>query len=193
MNLTPRDRRALQILAAALAIAVLLRFTVFRDAPAAVAPSADTTALAQQRLTRLRQVAATLPAQQAKERQAAADLADREKGILQAATAAQAQARLLELARTLGRNNQIDIRSGELGAPRPFGEYGLVYATISFDCHIEQFVNFLTDLTRQPELVTPSEERISSLNPKEKTMSVRLVLTGVVPKALVPEKKGLGF
>jgi hypothetical protein len=69
----------------------------------------------------------------------------------------------------------------------------LVYATINFDCHIEQLINFLTDLSRQPELVTPSEERITPVNPKEKTMSVRLVLTGVVPKALVPEKKGLGF
>ena len=193
MKLTSRDRRALLLLAAALVVAALLRFTVFADPRAAVAPAVDTTGLAQQRLTRLRQIAATLPAVDAKEKQATSDLADREKGILQAATAAQAQARLLELARTLGKNNQLDVKSGELGAPRPFGEYGLVYATITFDCHIEQLINFLTDLTRQPELVTPSEERIIPLNPKEKTMSVRLMLTGVVPKSLVPEKKGLGF
>ena len=193
MTMTSRDRRALILLAAALLVAAVLRLTVFADPRATVAPAVDTTALAQQRLTRLTQIAATLPARQATEKQAAADLAEREKGILKAATAAQAQAALLELARRLGKDNQLDIRSGDLGAPRPFGEYGLVYATINFDCHIEQLINFLTDLSRQPELVTPSEERITPVNPKEKTMSVRLVLTGVVPKALVPEKKGLGF
>src|ERR1019366_6878216 len=186
--MTSRDRRALLLLAAALLVAAVLRLTVFADPRATVAPTVDTTALAQQRLTRLRQIAATLPARQATEKQAAADLAEREKGILKAATAAQAQAALLELARRLGKDNQLDIRSGDLGAPRPFGEYGLVYATINFECHIEQLINFLTDLSRQPELVTPSEERITPVNPKEKTMSVRLVLTGVVPKALVPEK-----
>ncbi len=56
---------------------------------------------------------------------------------------------------------------------------------------MEQIVNFLADLSREPELVVPSEERIASGNPKEKTMGVRMVLAGVVAKKLVPEKKGL--
>jgi hypothetical protein len=193
VKVNERDRRALLILIAALVVATVLRIAVFRDAPAAVAPVADTTTLAQQRLTRLRQVAATVPAREAMEKQAAADLAERERGILQADTAAQAQAALLELARNLGKNNQIDIRSGELGAPRAFGEYGLVYATVTFECHIEQLINFLTDISRQPELVAPSEERISTGNQKEKIMAVRMVLAGLVAKKLVPEKKGLSF
>ncbi len=193
MKLTERDRRALVILAAALVVAVLLRFTVFADPSAVVAPAADSTALAQQRLLRLRQISATLPVREAAEKQAAAALADRERGMLQADTAAQAQAALLQLARSVGKDNQIDVRSGELGTPRAFGEYGLVYATITFDCRVEQLVNFLADLSRQPQLVAPSEERFTVLNPKEKTMSVRIVLTGLVEKKLVPEKKGLAF
>jgi len=193
MKLNERDRRALLLLAAALAVAAILRFTIFGEPSVAVAPVADSTALAQQRLTRLRQVAATLPAREAIEKQAATALADRERGILHADTAAQAQAALIELARRLGKDNQLDIRSGELGAPRAFGEYGLVYATVTFDCHIEQLINFLTDLSRQPELIAPSEERIASNNPKDKAMSVRMVLTGLVAKKLVPEKKGLSF
>jgi hypothetical protein len=39
--------------------------------------------------------------------------------------------------------------------------------------------------------VVPSEERITSGNPKEKTMGVRMVLAGVVARKLVPDKKGL--
>jgi len=193
VKLTERDRRALVILAAALVVAVLLRFTVFADPSAVVAPAADSTALAQQRLLRLRQISATLPVREAAEKQAAAALADRERGMLQADTAAQAQAALLQLARSVGKDNQIDVRSGELGTPRAFGEYGLVYATITFDCRVEQLVNFLADLSRQPQLVAPSEERFTVLNPKEKTMSVRIVLAGLVEKKLVPEKKGLAF
>ncbi len=55
-------------------------------------------------------------------------------------------------------------------------------------------MNFLADLSRAPELVVPSEERIASGNQKDKTMSVRMVMAGVVAKKLIPEKKGLaGF
>jgi hypothetical protein len=194
MTLSTRDQRALLILAAGLVTAAILHFTVFNNSQAAVNVAIDTAGRAQENLVRLRQIVATVPAREAALKQASADLAERERGILQADTAPQAQAALLEIARRLGKNNQIDVRGGELGAPKPFGDYGLVYATVTFDCHIEQLVNFLADLTREPELVVPSEERITAGNPKDKGINVRIVLAGVVPKKLVPEKKGLaGF
>ena len=109
-------------------------------------------------------------------------------------TAPQAQAALLEVVRQIGKNDMIDLRGGEFGPPKPFGDYGLVYATVTFECHIEELVNFLADLSRAPELAVPSEERILSVNQKDKTMSVRMVMAGVVAKKLIPEKKGLaGF
>ena len=196
MTISDRDRRALIILAAGLAVAAVLHF-FFPDnstanvSVASVSVSEDRIGLARQRLARLRQVAATLPAREAAMKQTASDLADRERGIIQADTAPQAQAALLEIARRIGKNDEIDVRGGDFGAPKAFGDYGLVYTTVTFECHIEQFVNFLSDLSREPELVVPSEERIASGNPKEKTMNVRMVLAGVVAKKLVPEKKGL--
>jgi hypothetical protein len=195
VSLSQRDRRALVILAAGLAASAVLHF-VFSDSTSTVSVasayvSQDSIGLARQRLTRLRQVAATLPVREAAMKQTASDLADRERGIIQADTAPQAQAALLGIARRVGKNNEIDVRGGDFGAPKAFGDYGLVYITITFDCHIEQLVNFLADLSREPELVAPSEERIASGNPKEKTMTVRMVLAGVVAKKLVPEKKGL--
>ena len=48
---------------------------------------------------------------------------------------------------------QIDVRGGDFGAPKVFGDYGLVYATITFECHVEQLVNFLAELSKQPELI----------------------------------------
>jgi hypothetical protein len=192
MKISERDRRALILMAAVLVIGAVLRYA-FLDHPAAtVSTSPNTIVLAQQRLTRMRKIAATLPAREAAMKQAASDLADRERGMIQADTAPQAQATLLEVARRLGKNNQLDVRGGDFGAPKAFGDYGLVFATVTFECHIEQLVNFLADLSHEPELVVPSEERLTSGNPKEKTMGVRMVLAGVVAKKLVPEKKGLG-
>jgi hypothetical protein len=139
----------------------------------------------------MRQLVATTPARTAAAKQAQIDLADRERGILQADTAPQAQALLLEIARRIGKSEEIDVRGGDFGAPKVIGEYGLVYATITFECRVEQLVNFLADLSKQTELIVPSEERITTTNAKLKMMSVRMVLAGVTAKKLVPEKKGL--
>jgi hypothetical protein len=195
VRFSERDRRALILLGVSLVTGAILKFA-FRDTSAGVAAvspsvSRDSIALAQQRLVKLRLTAATAPAREAVLKQASADLADRERGIIQADTAPQAQAGLLEIARRVGKLEQIDVRGGEFGAPKRFGDYGMVYATVTFECHIEQFVNFLADLSQQPELVVPSEERIAAANAKEKTMGVRMVLAGIVSKKLIPEKKGL--
>jgi hypothetical protein len=193
MNISPRERRALILLAAALAFFAVLKYVVFSDSAAPVAEATSmSSAQLRQRVALLRQTAATLPVREALIKQTDADLADRERGIIKADTFAQAQAELLQTARRVGNSNQLDVRSGEMGAPKAFGDYGIVYATVTFDCHVEQLLNFLADLTRETELIVPSEERITSSNPKDKTMSVRIVLAGMVPKKLVPEKKGLG-
>jgi hypothetical protein len=176
----------------AVVIALVLRFALPDESavPAAGSDASDI-ALAKQRVARMRQLVATTPARAAAARQARLDLADRERGILQADTAPQAQALLLEIARRIGKTEEIDVRGGDFGAPKTIGEYGLVYATITFECRVEQLVNFLADLSKQTELIVPSEERITTTNAKLKMMSVRMVLAGVTAKKLVPEKKGL--
>ena len=194
MRLSQRDQRALILFVAAMAVmGALYYFSGSTSGSTGVvsAVNEDTIGLAKQRLVRMRQIAATVPAREKAMQQVASDLAGRESGIIQADTAAQAQATLLETARRIGKIDDIDVRGGDFAAPRTFGDYGLVYATITFDCHIDQLVNFLGDLSREPALVVPSEERIVAANAKEKTIGVRIVLAGVVAKKLVPEKKGL--
>ncbi len=192
MKLTARERRMVMLLIPAVLMIVALRFTVLDDsAPAAPTASADSIALAQQRVARLRQLKALVPAREAILKQTAADLAVRERGMIPGDTAAQAQAALLEAARRVGKTDQLDIRGGDFPAPKTIGAYGLVYTTVTFECHIEQLVNYLSDLGRQPELIVPSEERITAGQQKQKLLNVRMVLSGVVPKKLIPEKKGL--
>lgn len=194
MSLSSRDKRALSIMGLVAVVAALLQFAVL---PSGSEPAAEvagqSSAQLRQRVALLRQTAAALPVRESLLKQSNADLTDRERGIIQADTFAQAQAELVQTARRVGTASQLDVRSGDFGAPKLFGDYGLVYATVTFDCHIEQFLNFLADLTREPELIVPSEERITTTgNPKDKMMNVRMVLAGVVPKKLVQEKKGLG-
>jgi hypothetical protein len=186
------------LLIPAVLIIVVLRFTVLSDsAPAASAVSAtadaDSIALAQQRADRLRRMKALVPARETVMKQSAADVAVRERGLIPGDTAAQAQAALLEAARRVGKSDQLDIRGGDFPAPKMLGDYGIVYTTISFECHVDQLVNFLADLGRQPELIVPSEEHIvAGQDKKTKIVLVRMILAGVVQKKLIPEKKGLG-
>ena len=195
MTLTSRDRKALLLLAPAVVIYLIVNYALPGNTAVSTAFStggADSVELAQQRAARLRQIAALVPAREAVVKQVASDLADRERGLIRADTAAQAQAAVGEVAVRVGKANQIDVRGGDFPAPKTFGDYGMVYTTVTFECHIEQLVNFLADLSHQPELVMPSEERITASTPKQKMVTVRMILAGVVPKKLIPEKKGLG-
>ena len=193
MKISGRERNLL-IVAGVLALLVAFRLGLFAPSEQAVAaPPVETVEMAERKLARMRQAAVTLPGKETLLKQALAELETKEKGLIQAETAQQAQAQLLQVIRTLGKAEAIDARGGELGPVRPLGEhYGEVSVAVVFECRIEQLVNFLAALTAQPELLATSEVRITSANPREKTLSVRLTLSGVVARKLVPEQKGAG-
>ena len=181
MTLSPRDRRALALLAAAAVIAVVVyRFGLPSATPAVVGPSGDPVTLAEKRLARLRDVAATVPAKEQILKQVSADLAVREKGMFSAETAAQAQAQLLQLVRRLGAAEAppVDIRGTELNVIHPLGDaYGEASVTVQIDCRIDQLVNLMAALQAQPELVATREMRVLSSNAKEKTVNARLTIS----------------
>jgi hypothetical protein len=196
MTISARDKRTLlrfAPVAGLLAILAIYRWVPWGGPEArAAATPVETVAVAGKKLARYRQLAATVDVREAGARRAAAALASREKGIILAATAAQAQAQLLQTVRRIGKAQAppIELRSVELGQMQPFGAYGQTSVSIMFECRIEQLVNLLADLTAQPELVAPADMRITSGDQKQKVMQVRLTVAGVVPRALVPEKKG---
>jgi hypothetical protein len=196
MTLSRRDRRALIVLAAATAFALAAwLWPEDTKAPARTVTAADVP-LAEKRLARLRQLAATLPAREEALKQARADLDLREKGIIQADTAAQAQAQILQVVRRLARAQvpPLELAGVEMGPARPLGnDYGEVLVSVTFSARIDQLVNLLADLTAQPELLATEELRVGSAGNKQKTMTVRLTVSGVVAKKLIPEKKGFAF
>ena len=190
MKLEKRDRRALLLFAAAAVVMLLLKFST-RSGPEVAEAATDSVEMAEKKLARLRQLDATVPGKEALLKQANEQLAAREAGIIQAQTAQQAQAQLLQVIRELGKKDSFDARGGEFGPVSPLGaDYGEVSVAVSFECGIDHFVNFLAALTSEKALLASSEMRISAANPKEKTVTVRLTLSGVIPRHLVPEKKG---
>ena len=186
------NRRTVLLLALGVLVILILRFVVYADKPVAVVSASDSIPMAEKRLARLRTVAATLPGKEKVARVVSSDLAAREKGMVLADTAPQAQAQLLEIIRRTGKDEGIDVRGAEEMKVRPLADdYGEVIVAVSFNCRIEQFVNFMADLANRPELLATNDIRVNAANPKDKTVSVRLALSGVVSRKLVPEKKGV--
>ena len=185
------DRRTLLVLVAGVSLILVLRFVVMADKTPQVAAAFDSVPLAEKRLAKLRAAVATVPGKEKAAKQAASELATREKGMILADTAAQAQAQLLEIIRRVGKDDGIDVRGAEEMKVRPLAnDYGEVVVAVSFACRIEQFINFMTDLANRPELLATSDIRVAAASPKEKTVLVRLGLSAVVLRKLVPEKKG---
>src|SRR5882724_1634600 len=112
MTLQPRDRRALAILAPMVILTLVYELWPSSGPAPVVAPAADSVALSERRLVRLREAAATVPGKEEILKKVSADLAVREKGLLQADTIAQAQAQLMTIVRNLGRaeNPPVEIR-----------------------------------------------------------------------------------
>jgi hypothetical protein len=196
MTLTDRDRKALRVLA--ILVPVVGGISIYQfwpdSGPAPVAVSATATvSQSEQRLARMRELAATVPAKEAVLAQVQAELALREQGIIQADTAQQAQAQMIQLVRRLAsaENPAVEIRSTEIGPVYQMGDaYGAANVSFQFDCGIEQLVNLMAGLGSQRELVSPTDLRVTSSNPKDKMVGVRLTITGVVSAKLLPRRPG---
>lgn len=194
-TLEPREKKALTALAVALGLTAVVLAYEFWPAQSAVVADASPQSVAQmeQRLARVREIAATVPAKQEILKKVDADLKIREKGLIRAETAQQAQAQVITTLRSLGAAEAppIEIRATELGAIAPFGDdYGAVNVSIQVECRIEQLLNFLAALAARPELIATRDLRVAAGDPKQKTLNVRITVAGLVPKNLVPQKKG---
>jgi hypothetical protein len=189
--MTPFTRRALAFGAVSLVLALIIRVWPEDSAPAAAAAVTDSIPAAEKRLANLRDAASTIPAKDEILKKANAELAVREKGLLAADTAAQAQGLLMQIFREIGRaeNPPVEIRSTDSFALRPLGDaYGEASVGFGIECRIDQLVNMLAAIAARPELVSTTDLRIAAGNPKDKTIGVHLTISGVVPRKLVPEK-----
>jgi hypothetical protein len=189
------DRKTLAILVGGITLLVIRVVTLNRDSPPPVVASGNSIPIAEHRLERMRLLAATVPGKETVLKQAMAELSAREKGILNADTAAQAGAQLLDVIRRVAMTNGIDARGAEeVNRIKPLAnDYGEVAVTVQFTCGIEQLVNFLAALANEPQILSTNEISVSGGNDKNKNVQVRLGLSGVVAKKLVPKKGVAAF
>ena len=196
MALQEREKKLIPIGVAAMIITLFVVFWPSGDDAPKVVSMSESPELAEKRLAKTMQLVALAPAKEEEFKRAAAELERRERGMIQADTAAQAQAQLFQILRRIGRSQPapIDVRAVEIGQAKLFAnDYGEVSVAVVFDCKVDQLVNMLADLAAQPELLATSDIRVSSGASKEKVMQVRLSVSGIVPKKLIPEKKGYQF
>ena len=195
MTLQPRDQRALIALGSALVLALIYWMAGSSPAPSAkVAAPVENIDRVERGLANLRARAAALPLRETLLKQASAELAEREKGLIPGDTAEQAQAQLLQVVRRTAKEQTppLEIRQVELGQPRSYGNaYGEVVVSVTIDCRVDELVNLLATMSAQPELIATDEIRFGTANPKQKNMPVRLTVSGIVAQRLAPQKKGL--
>ena len=191
MSVTERDRKALKLLAVVVPVFLIAYWLTNRESTATV-EIATTAPQAQLRLNSLRRKAAGMAALEESRKKVGEAVAAREKGMIRAETAAQAQAQLLQVVRRVMNAQQppLAFRASEMGAPRRLSDdYGEVTASISMECGIEQIVNLLSDLANQPELIATRELQFGMAREKQKVVPLRLTVAAIVDPKLVPEKK----
>jgi len=193
VNVGSIDRRnGLLILACIVLFGLVLRYRILGDSQSQVVAPAETIQSAETRLQRVRQLAALVPGKEELLKQANLDLAKREKGLLSGDTAEQAKAQLLDVIHRVANANQIDARGLEQSNVKALAnDYGEVSVAITFSCDIEQLVNFLAQVADEPLILATSDINVTGGSDKTKKVTVRLTLSGVVPKKLVPAKKGV--
>lgn len=193
MTLSPRDRRALLWLGAA--VIMFLAVSRFLPGPEAqpVAPAAADPSAVEQRLERTRQRIATREELQTRLAAWQQALAQREQRIIRAETPARAQETVLSVVRKIASQQSppIELATVDPGKVEPFAEtYGEAVVTVSFRSSIEGLLNLLAELSQQPELVGTKSIQITSLQDQQKQVSVRLTVAGVVPGELAPKRQG---
>jgi len=184
------DRKYAVFLAVSVVLFGVLKFGSSSGGGTTVVAATDSIPLAEKRLEKLRQAAATVPAKEQILKQAQAELAARAGGLLKGDTKAQAQAQLMELVQSVAKANGIETKGverwTEAAIDNDFGEVGV---EVTFGCGIEQLVNLLAALADQPQILATNEVRINGGTDKKKLVQVRLGVSGIVPRKLLPEKK----
>ena len=194
MTISDREKRLLIVWAVVMALGLIYWFAGSSGSSTAkIAAPVDSIERAEKRLANVRTSLATVSGKEAVLRQVQAELAGREKGLIPGDTAEQAQAQLLQIARRIAKAQTppLEIRQSELGQSRTYGDaYGQVTVSVTMDSRIDELINLLATLSQQPEIIVTDDIRFGMSNPKSKAMGVRLTISGIVPRRLVPEKKG---
>ena len=180
-NLSERDRRALRVLAVALALALL--WQLGRTLPASRQAGAETgLETLEQRYLLARQLAARQPAREREARQVARAVAQMESGLLKSASPELAQAEVRTAMSGLLERAGIELEGSSFAAPETAGLYDAVPLGVEFRCEMEQFVDLLASLANADALLAPRKVELRSDGSGANSIRVRLTVEGYLRK-----------
>ena len=181
MAISKRDRRALQLGAAALALWVIVRFAAFPawdrwQQERAELPLRETA------LVKYRQALGAVSADRQTADALQGRLQETEAGLLENTSSALAAAEFQDWVRERTANHGIELRSSQFLALRPQEDgYTQVPLGLQMQCRLDQFVNFLAELRSGPRIVAiPRLQIQSSGELEQKLITVNLTVAGVM-------------
>jgi hypothetical protein len=180
MAISKRDKRALQVGAAALAVWVILRFAAFPvwdhwQQQRSELPLRETA------LIKYRQALAGAGAEEQTAKSLKARLQRTESGLLTSATPALAAAEFQDWIRQSAASHSIELRSSQFLDLRPMEDgYTQVPLGLQFQCRLGQLVEFLSDLRAGPKIVGVPRLQIQSNGGSDKLITVSLTAAGVM-------------
>jgi hypothetical protein len=194
MTISARDRRALLLLG--LGVAAVLGWRLWTAQSTATAGASTVNLpipVLEKRIANLRERAALNPAKKEVQEQLAKVVEERETALLRADTPQQAQAALLAKVRAVLERQDPPLQAGQIDMA-PIGsageDYGEVAVTVAFTCAVEQLVNVIADIRAMEEAVATRNIAITLGNRQKKILNVRLTVSALTPRELVPEPTG---
>ena len=181
-DLSERDRRALRVLAVALALALL--WQLGRMLPASGQASAETNLeTLEQRYLLARQLAARQPARERESRQVARAVAQMESGLLKSASPELAQAEVRTAMSGFLEQAGIELEGSSFAAPETSGLYDAVPLGVEFRCEMQQFVGLLASLANAETILAPRKVELRSDGSEANSIRVRLTVEGYLRKS----------
>ena len=180
MPMGERDKRALIVAAAAVAVFVIFRFGIFPawDAWQQQRVNLETQAAT---LAKYRAAVAASGARNAAVTALEERLREAERGLLNSRTAALAAAEMQEVVKQLTTAQSIEIRSSDFLPTRPLGAgYLEVPLGLQFQCRLDQLVSFLNAAEQSPKYLVVSKLSVQSTGTQEKWITVSMTVAGVM-------------
>lgn len=176
-DLAERDKRALRVLAVALALAVLWQMGRSLPRPGLAATETSLETL-EQRYLLARQLAAQRPAREREARQVARAVAQLETGLLKSASPALAQAEVRTAMSDLLKQAGIELEGSSFAQPETAGMYGAVPLGVEFTCGMDQLVALLASLATAETILAPRDLELRADHPETGSVRVRFTVEG---------------
>jgi len=195
-NLQAREKRALGALAGAFLLFLLAQFIALPWMEAAEKLRASLP-LKEKTLRKYHNLAALVGLRETDWRTIQGRLAEAERGLLDSKAAALASAELQQRLQQMAEQHGIELRSTDFPPVRPLkpadAGYALAPVGLSFECTLDQLVNFLAAVAAGPKTLSIEQLSIMANPPRpdrpRKMVTVRLVVRGLMAQeAAAPPK-----